>query len=44
MGSSIDLSSAAGGGSVDEEIEAFQGIVDVVMAEVQKAGNAQDTR
>ena len=37
VGSSIDLSAAAGGGSVEEEMAAFRAVVEVVMGEVEKA-------
>lgn len=36
VGSSINLSSAAGGGSVDEEMEAFRAIIDVVTGQVSR--------
>ena len=39
VGSSINLSGAAGGGTVDEEMEAFRAIVEVVTAGVERAGN-----
>jgi hypothetical protein len=37
VGSSVNLSSAAGGGTVDEEMEAFRLIVDVVMKAVERS-------
>ena len=37
VGSSVDLSSAAGGGSVEEETEAFKLIVQVVMKAVERS-------
>lgn len=36
VGSSIDLSAAAGGGTVEEEMAAFRAVTEVVMAEVGK--------
>lgn len=36
VGSSVSFTSAAGGGSVDEETEGFRKIVEVVTAEVEK--------
>ena len=42
VGSSINLSSAAGGGSVEEEMEAFQLIVQVVMIAVERSHQASD--
>ena len=35
VGSSINLSNAVGGGTVDEEMEAFRAIVDAVEAETR---------
>lgn len=43
VGGSISLANAAGGGTVDEEMEAFRAIVDVVTAEVAKASIHSDT-
>lgn len=37
VGSSVDLSAAAGDGSVEEEMAAFRAVVDVVTGEVEKA-------
>ena len=37
VGSSVDLSGAVGGGTVDEEMEAFRAVVQTVEAEVTKA-------
>ncbi|TKA23793.1 hypothetical protein B0A50_07075 [Salinomyces thailandicus] len=34
VGGSVNLSNSAGGGSVEEEMEAFRAVVDVVVAEV----------
>ena len=42
VGSSINLSGAAGGGTVDEEMEAFRAVVDVVKAEVDRADPLRD--
>ena len=42
VGSSINLSSAAGGGSVEEEMHAFRAIVDVVTTGLERAGAASD--
>lgn len=42
VGSSINLSGAAGGGTVEEETEAFRAVLDVVMSEVEKAGHGHD--
>ena len=42
VGSSINLSGAVGGGTVNEEMEAFRAIVDVVTAEVERASTAHD--
>lgn len=39
MASGINLAGAAGGGTVDEEMEAFRAIVDVVTATVQQRSN-----
>lgn len=39
VGSSINLAGAAGGGTVDEEMEAFRRVVDVVIAAVGKVEN-----
>lgn len=36
VGSSINLSGAAGGGSVDEEMEAFRCIVDTVITKASR--------
>lgn len=36
VGSSVNLSSAMGGGSVDEEMEAFRATVDSVCKEVHR--------
>lgn len=36
VGSSINLAGAAGGGTVDEEMEAFRAVIDVVTAEVRR--------
>jgi len=42
VGGSINLANAAGGGTVEEEMEAFRAIVGVVTAEVAKASQHQD--
>lgn len=39
VGGSVNLSNAAGGGTVDEEMEAFRAIVDVVVSETAKVGS-----
>ncbi|KAK4550465.1 hypothetical protein LTR36_000044 [Oleoguttula mirabilis] len=39
VGGSINLTGAAGGGTVEEEVEAFRAIVQVVTAEVAKASH-----
>ncbi|WPH03441.1 Hypothetical protein R9X50_00632100 [Acrodontium crateriforme] len=39
VGSSMNLSGGAGGGTVEEEMEAFRAIVDVVVSEVSKSTN-----
>lgn len=36
VGSSINLSNAAGGGSVEEEMLAFRAVVEVVLGEIAK--------
>lgn len=41
VGSSINLAGTAGGGTVDEEMEAFRAIVEVVTAEVQARTDTQ---
>lgn len=38
MGSSISFASAGSGGTVEEEMEGFKKVVQVVMEEVNKAG------
>ncbi len=38
----MNLANAVGGGTVDEEMEAFRAIVAVVAAEVTKARNAEE--
>lgn len=40
VSSSINLAGTAGGGTVEEEMEAFRAVVDVVTAEVQRRGGA----
>lgn len=42
VGGSINLMGAAGGGTVDEEMEAFRAIVHVVTSEVMKASSHTD--
>ena len=42
VGGSMNLANAVGGGTVDEEMEAFRAIVAVVAAEVTKARNAEE--
>ena len=42
VGSSINLSTAAGGGSVDEEMEAFRLVVEVAMKAVERTNAARD--
>ena len=37
VGGALNMSNAAAGGTVDEEMQAFRSIVDVVSAEVGKA-------
>jgi hypothetical protein len=37
VGSSVNLSSAAGGGTVEEELEAFRLVVNVVMRAVERS-------
>jgi len=39
VGSSVDLSSTAGGGSVEEEMSAFKAVVEVVLAELRKVSS-----
>ncbi|KAI7539449.1 hypothetical protein KC331_g9750 [Hortaea werneckii] len=39
VGGSVNLSNAANGGSVEEEMEAFRAIIDVVVAEANKASS-----
>ncbi|KAI6875521.1 hypothetical protein KC343_g1232 [Hortaea werneckii] len=39
VGGSVNLSNAANGGSVEEEMEAFRAIIDVVVAETNKAAS-----
>ena len=41
VGSSINLAGAAGGGTVDEEMDAFRAIVGAVSAEVQSRRDLQ---
>ncbi|SMR47328.1 unnamed protein product [Zymoseptoria tritici ST99CH_3D1] len=36
VGSSVNLTGGAGGGSVEEEMEAFRGVVDAVVGQVQR--------
>ena len=38
----MNLSSASGGGSVEEEMEALRSVVEVVTAEVARVGGASD--
>ncbi|KAK5116512.1 hypothetical protein LTR62_008061 [Meristemomyces frigidus] len=38
VGGSLNMSNASAGGTVEEEIQAFRAVVDVVVAEVMKAG------
>lgn len=42
VGSSINLGTAAGGGTVEEEMEAFRLIVDVAMKGVEKSKNVPE--
>ena len=42
VGSSINLSGAAGGGTVDEEMEAFRAIVEVVTLGVERANSTRN--
>ena len=42
VGSSVNLTSAAGGGTVDEEMEAFRLIVDVAMRAVERSQSARE--
>lgn len=41
VGGSVDLSTAAGGGSIEEEMEAFRAIVAVVTQQVADAEEAE---
>lgn len=44
VGSSVNLSGAVGGGTVEEEMEAFRAVVDVVTTGVARAeGSGDDT-
>jgi len=40
VGSSVYLAGTAGGGTVEEEMEAFRAVIDVVTAEVRGRGGA----
>lgn len=42
VSSSINLSGAAGGGTVDEEMDVFRAVVGVVTAEVERVGEMHD--
>ena len=42
VGGSVNLMGAAGGGTVDEEMEAFRAVVGVVTAEVAKARKSHE--
>lgn len=42
VGSSINLAGAAGGGTVEEEMEAFHAVVNVVITEVERSRSAYD--
>lgn len=42
VGSSVNLSGAVAGGTVEEEMEAFRAIVKVVMTGVERASGAHD--
>ena len=42
VGSSINLSGTAGGGSVEEEMEAFHAIVNVVTTELERSKNTHE--
>ena len=41
MGNSISFASAGMGGTVEEEMEGFKKVVEVVMEEVRKSGGGQ---
>jgi hypothetical protein len=42
VGSSINLSGAAGGGTVEEEMEALRAVVDVVTTAIERASEASN--
>ena len=44
VGSSVNLSSDVGGGTVEEEMAAFRAVVEVVTAEVGKHGASENRR
>lgn len=43
VGNSINLTGAAGGGTVEEEMEAFRAVVEVVTSEIHKATSDTDS-
>lgn len=42
VGSSLSFAGAAGGGTVEEEVEGFRRVTEVVMAEIEKAHVGED--